>query len=160
MKKDFLTAAYIGLTARLHRIAMGMLRDGDEAEDAMQESYIKLWKSPAEPGSESEAQHRPVAVLRNECIDRLRRRRDFVGTDMLPDEPCEPQLPDEFERIKSELYRSLTPAQRDVFEMATFADMAYEEIALRTGQTVDAVRMNMYRARKKIRELYNQNRLR
>ena len=159
MKKDFLTAAYIGLTARLHRIAMGMLRDGDEAEDAMQESYIKLWKSPAEPGSESEAQHRLVAVLRNECIDRLRRRRDFVGTDMLPDEPCEPQLPDEFERIKSELYRSLTPAN-EMYSRWRHLRHGYEEIALRTGQTVDAVRMNMYRARKKIRELYNQNRLR
>lgn len=97
-----------------------------------------------------------MAVLRNECIDRLRRRHDFVGTEMLPDDACEPQQPDEFERIKSQLYSSLTSAQRDVFEMATFRDMAYEEIALRTGQTVDAVRMNMYRARKKIRELYNQ----
>lgn len=79
---------------------------------------------------------------------------------MLPDSPCEPQQPDEFDSIKSELYRSLPVAQREVFDMATFGDMGYEEIALRTGQSIDAVRMNMHRARKKIRELYNQRQCR
>lgn len=155
MKTDFLTSAYISLTSRLHRVALGILRDGDEAQDAMQESYIKLWQSSAPPESADEAHHRLVAVLRNECIDRLRRRHDFVGTDMLPDSPCEAQQPDEFERIKGELYASLPQAQREVFDMATFGDMGYEEIALRTGLSIDAVRMNMHRARKKIRELYN-----
>lgn len=160
MKTDFLTSAYIGLASKLHRVALNLLRDGDEAEDAMQESYIKLWRSSTQPESADEAHHRLVAVLRNECIDRLRRRHDFVGTDILPDSPCEPQQPDEFDRIKSELYRSLPVAQREVFDMATFGDMGYEEIALRTGQSIDAVRMNMHRARKKIRELYNQRQCR
>lgn len=160
MKTDFLTTAYVGLTSKLHRIALGILHDGDEAQDAMQESYIKLWKSQTSPESADEARHRLVAVLRNECIDRLRRRHDTVSSDSVPDEGCEPQLPDEWDRIKAELYSGLTPAQREVFEMATFHDMGYEEISLRTGQTVDAVRMNMFRARKKIREIYNKRQCR
>lgn len=137
-----------------------MLRDGEEAEDAMQESYIKLWRSQTAPASADEAHHRLVAVLRNECIDRLRRRRETVSSDLLPDEGYEPQMPDEWDRIKAELYAGLSPAQREVFEMATFHDMGYEEISLRTGQTIDAVRMNMFRARKKIREIYNKRQCR
>lgn len=62
MKTDFLTSAYIGLASKLHRVALNLLRDGDEAQDAMQESYIKLWRSSAQPESADEAHHRLVAV--------------------------------------------------------------------------------------------------
>lgn len=144
------------LAAKLHRVAMRMLRDDAEADDAMQESFMKLWRTTP-PASEGEARNRLVAVLRNECVDRLRRRRTFVGTDTLADIPDDapPMSPSEFEAVKRGLYGALSDVQREVFELATFNDMEYAEIASRMGLSVEAVRVNMCRARKKLRESLN-----
>ena len=49
---------------------------------------------------------------------------------------------------------SLSPLQRKIFQMAAFEDIEYEDIAERLHMSVAAVRMNMSRARKKMRELY------
>ena len=49
---------------------------------------------------------------------------------------------------------SLPPLQQKIFQMSTFEDLEYSVIAERLNMNVDAVKMNMSRARKKLRELY------
>lgn len=61
---------------------------------------------------------------------------------------------DDTEKVKSMLLSSLSPLQRKIFQMSAFDDIEYEDIAVRLNISVDAVRMNMCRARKKMRELY------
>lgn len=71
MKKDELTSAFLDIRSKLHRIAMRLLHSDEDARDALQDTFVKLW-SKAEIGSNEEARNKLVSVLRNTCIDRLR----------------------------------------------------------------------------------------
>ncbi len=141
------------LQEKLHRVAYRLLRDEMDAEDAVQDAICNLW-SDRVPATSEEARFRLFTILRNVCLNKLKRKRNYVA---LSD--CEKAIDhldiDETERIKSILLASLPPLQKKIFQMSTFDDLEYDAIAEQLNMSVDAVRMNMSRARKKMRELYN-----
>lgn len=141
------------LLEKLHRVAFHFLKDEMDADDAVQDAICNLW-SDRIPASSEEARFRLFTILRNVCLNKLKRKRYFV-----PISECEKQgdniVLDETERIRYLLFASLTPLQLKILKMATDDDLEYEIIAERLNMSIDAVRMNMSRARKKIRELYN-----
>lgn len=71
MKKDVLTISFLDIRSKLHRIAMRFLQNDEDAKDALQDTFEKLW-SKDEIESNAEARNKLVHVLRNTCIDRLR----------------------------------------------------------------------------------------
>ncbi len=154
MKKDTLTYSFLALREKLHRSALRFLRDDEDARDALQDTFVNLWNSgPVE--TDAEARNKLFAVLRNVCIDRLRKART---------EPISPgdaerieAPPDSFEdipRLESLITAGLTPVQKMIYQSVARDGMDYEDIAQTMNMTVEAVRMNMSRARKKIRENY------
>ena len=66
---------YDRASAKLFGITLRMLKDRTEAEDALQEVFVRVWQraSTFQPGGSGEAWL--VSVARNHCIDRLRARR-------------------------------------------------------------------------------------
>lgn len=141
------------LLEKLHRVAFHFLKDEMDADDAVQDAICNLW-SDRIPASSEEARLRLFTILRNVCLNKLKRKRYF-----LPISECEKQgdniVLDETERIRYLLFASLTPLQLKILKMTTDDDLEYEVIAERLNMSIDAVRMNMSRARKKMRELYN-----
>ena len=101
--------------------------------------------------------------MRNVCIDRLRKAkpipidavsvRELNGYNMEEDNG-EYQL-SELKHLETLLQEGLTPQQREIFNLVTHEGMEYEQIAEKLSMTVEAVRMNMSRIRKKMRETYN-----
>ena len=124
-----------------------------DADDAVQDAVCNL-SSDRVPASSEEARFRLYVIIRNVCLNKLKRKRYF-----LPISECEKasddNVLDETERIRSLLLASLTPLQIKIFQMATDYNLEYNVIAERLNMNIDAVRMNMSRARKKMRELYN-----
>ena len=122
-----------------------------DADDAVQDAVCNLW-SDRVPASSEEARFRLYVIIRNVCLNKLKRKRYF-----LPISECEKasddNVLDETERIRSLLLASLTPLQIKIFQMATDYNLEYNVIAERLNMNIDAVRMNMSRARKKMREL-------
>jgi len=57
-------------------------------------------------------------------------------------------------RLEVLITSGLSETQRRIYVMVTHAGVEYEEIALRLGMSVEAVRVSMSRARKKIRDNY------
>ncbi len=141
------------LQEKLHRIAFRLLKDEMDAEDAVQNAICNLWSNRI-PSTSDEARFRLFTILKNVCLNKLKRKRNFVALADFDNATDYPEL-DETERIKSLILASLSPLQKKIFQMATFDDLEYEVIADRLNMSVEAVRMNMSRARKKMRELYN-----
>ncbi len=141
------------LQEKLHRIAFRLLKDEMDAEDAVQDAICNLWSNRI-PSTSDEARFRLFTILKNVCLNKLKRKRNFVALADFDNATDYPEL-DETERIKSLILASLSPLQKKIFQMATFDDLEYEVIADRLNMSVEAVRMNMSRARKKMRELYN-----
>ncbi len=154
MKTDNLTSSFMALRDKLHRSALGFLKNDEDARDALQDTFFNLWKS-GDVETEAEARNKLFAVLKNICIDRLRKPRTFslddTGTDRLEVNPdsCE-----DMKKFESLLTIGLTDIQKQIYSLVTHDDMEYEVISANLNMSVEAVRMNMSRARKKIRENY------
>lgn len=152
MKKDILTTAFLDIRGKLHRIAMRLLHDEEDAMDAMQDTFEKLW-SRDEVESDDEARNKLIRVLHNTCIDKIRGRHtvplesDSSFSDLGYEVPY-----DEMTEYEHLILTGLTEKQKQIFMMVTHECMEYDCIASTLDMTVEAVRMNMSRARKRIRE--------
>ncbi len=143
---------FVELQNKLHRVATQLLNDQSEAEDAIQDTFCNLWNSNL-PETSEEARYKLFAVLRNVCLNKLKKKQRYTqildNDVILPEEQYE-----ESERIKKLLFSSLTPLQKKILQMVVSEDMDYEEVARRLDISVESVRMNVCRARKKMREIY------
>lgn len=153
MGKETLTDTFSRIRGKLHTVACRILEDEMEADDAVQDAFCNIW-SASLPATSEEARYRLFAVLKNVCLNKLRRKKADTGI-----ESCkafaEPDMPEETERIRDMLLAALTPLQRDIFTMATYSNLEYDQIATKLGISIGAVRTNMSRARKKMREEYD-----
>lgn len=154
MKTDNLTSSFLALRDKLHRSALGFLKNDEDARDALQDTFFKLYRNGG-VGSEAEARNKLFAVLRNLCIDRLRKPKALPldGTDTYREKVNAFSFED-MEKYESLLTTGLTDIQRRIYSLVTHDGMEYDEIAETLGMSVEAVRMNMSRARKKIRDNY------
>lgn len=162
MEIDVLTSSFLGLRDKLHHIALNYLESDEDAKDALQDTWLKL-RNGSKVETTSEARNKLITVLRHVCIDRLRKAktipidvvsvRELNGYNMEEDNG-EYQL-SELKHLETLLQKGLTPQQREIFDLVTHEGMEYEQIAEKLSMTVEAVRMNMSRIRKKMRETYN-----
>lgn len=156
MKTDNLTSSFLALRDKLHRSALGFLKNDEDAKDALQDTFFNLWKGGGAE-TETEARNKLFAVLRNICIDRLRKPKTFPldETDTINLEVKAFSFED-MDKYESLLTAGLTDIQRHIYSLVTHDGMEYDSIAKTLGISVEAVRMNMSRARKKIRDNYKQ----
>lgn len=154
MKTDYLTTSFMALRDKLHRSAIGFLKNEEEASDALQDTFYKLWKSNKIMG-DIEARNKLFAVLRNICIDRLRAPRCHSLEDI--EVSCNEEPPDmdvSSGHLEKILTANLSEVQMHIYLLIVHDNIEYEDVAARLGMSVEAVRMNMCRARKKIRDNY------
>lgn len=142
------------LEQKLHQVAYRLLQDEMEAEDAVQDAIFNMIKA-REPANSDEAKYRLFAILKNVCINKLRQLRCTVDISQCTDIGQEIEY-DEVVRLSPLLLSSLTPMQRKVFEMHTFDELEYEEIATKLEISIEVVRMNMSRARQVLRQRYKE----
>lgn len=152
MKTDNLTSSFLELRDKLHRSAVSFLKNDEEAKDAVQESYLRLWKS-GEINSKPEIQNKLFTILRNLCIDRLR-RTPFLPLSKVNAEKISTDSEDsiDMEDYEKLIMDGLTEFQKQIYRHLIGEGKGYEEIADDLSMSVDAVRMNMSRIRKKVRE--------
>lgn len=150
-----LTSSFIGLRDKLHHIALNYLESDEDAKDALQDTWLKL-RSGSKIESTSEARNKLVTVLRHVCIDHLRKAKPIpIDTVRVRELNGYNMEEEDLKRLETLLQEGLTLLQREIFNLVTHEGMEYEQIAEKLSMTVEAVRMNMSRIRKKIRETYN-----
>ena len=150
-----LTSSFIGLRDKLHHIALNYLESDEDAKDALQDTWLKL-RSGSKIESTSEARNKLVTVLRHVCIDHLRKVKPIpIDTVRVRELNGYNMEEEDLKRLETLLQEGLTLQQREIFNLVTHEGMEYEQIAEKLSMTVEAVRMNMSRIRKKMRETYN-----
>lgn len=134
--------------------------DRADAEDAVQDVFVELWRAAGrfDPGAGSEITF--VAMLaRRRLIDRLRRRQRAPAAEALPDERLATpntgtervELCDEAAKAAAELAQ-LRPEERRVLELAIYHGLTHEEIATTTGLPLGTVKTNARRGLIRLRE--------
>ena len=129
-----------------------------EAEDAVQEIFVDLWRSAPRfnPSIASEVAFVGM-IARRRLIDRARRRMRRTDTEPLPaDLPSEaPTAGAETcieARRAAEAVSKLRPEQRKVLLLATCDGLTHEEIAARTGMPLGTVKTHVRRGLLRVRE--------
>ena len=159
MEIDVLTSSFLGLRDKLHHIALNYLESDEEsdedAKDALQDTWLKL-RNGSKVETTSEAKNKLVTVLRHVCIDHLRKAKSIpIDTVSAYETKGYNMDVEDLKHLETLLQKGLTPQQREIFDLVTHEGMEYEQIAEKLSMTVEAVRMNMSRIRKKMRETYN-----
>ena len=133
----------------LYRAALAILGDPQEAEDVVQEAFLRLWEK--NPAFESPAHQRSwlLKVTVNGCKSRLRspwRRRTAPLLESYP--AADPE-----EQAVLEVIQSLPPKDRAALHLYYYEGYQTAEIAAMTGWREGTVRSRLARARDKLREL-------
>ena len=162
MSKETLTSTFTELRKGFLRLAMRFLPNKEDADDALQEAFFRLWKHADQIGSREEAEALTVVTVKNLCIDTLRRRNHLPTVELdenrdesISDSTAESMEKEERFRIVERIIElRLTPLQQQILHMKEYEGKKYNEIADILGMQEPAVRMQLSRARKEIRECY------
>lgn len=152
MTEDRFHTEYLSLSETLYRIAFYMLESEAEAEDAVQELYLKLWDTRDSLDGIRSPKAYAATLLKNLCLDRIRKARRLSFPEQLPETEA-PRLQDDELDAKARLdkvleaVKSLPDRQREILLLRTVEGLSYEEIAERTGMNYLTLRVLLSRAR-------------
>lgn len=147
---------------KLYRAAFHLTGNAQDAEDMVQEAYLKLWKRRDElPTDIANLEAYCVTLVKNICHDALRLARpdeDGRPPEELPiagstNVAHEVEVKDEARQVMTLIGR-LPEQQQQIMRMRDVEDRPYEEIEQATGLTPVNIRVLLSRARKKIREQF------
>ncbi len=148
---------YLPLQDELYRVAFYILESTPDAEDAVQDLYLRLWDAADALDGISSPKAYCIRLLRNICVDKLRRCRPD-GEEKLPLQASDEALPDERldgrQKLEAAIGRmsTLSESERTVLMMKVFDDLSYEQIQKRTGLSYLSLRVHLSNARRKIRK--------
>jgi RNA polymerase sigma-70 factor (ECF subfamily) len=149
---------YLPLAPLLYRIAFHILEQQDEAEDAVQETFLKLWEIRDKLDDVESAKAYSIRILKNECLDRLRKAKKSVPAEQVlvrePISPTDEQI-DARRRLEKVLgaIKSLPDSQKQVLLLRTVEGLSYEEISKKMGMSQLTLRVLLTRARGALRNL-------
>jgi RNA polymerase sigma-70 factor (ECF subfamily) len=156
-------SAYAGLVGRyrdrLGRYALHMLGSREDAEEALQDAFVRAYRSLARCDDPEKFGAWLFRILLNRCRTSgargSRRRQTFVADEVAllaasVDHPAERNA--WREEIALAL-QQLRPDQREAFLMKYVEDLSYEEMSQVTGVGVSALKMRVLRACDRLREL-------
>ncbi len=141
----------------------------EEAEDVLQETFVRAIRAGTFRGDDGNARAYLMAAARHVLINRLRRPRLVVpadeldpfagaerGNDAMAEVPAEEASPEHnaawsaFLRRLEQVLSQLKESYRQAFELAVVQQRSYAEIVQLTGWSLAQVKINVYRARKRV----------
>ena len=142
---------------RYSRFAARMLGSVDEAEDAVQDAFIRAFEQLRQCRDPDNFAGWFFLILRNRCLaERRRVARAGPGPEAVVVPAAEqadgPLVQEERRRALQQALLELTPEQREVFVLKHVEDLSYEEIAGRLGASIPSLKMRMHRAYDRLRE--------
>lgn len=149
---------WIPLADRFYRVAYHLLESRDDAEDAVQELYLKILSIPGKLVYVRDPAAYGITLLKNICIDRIRRREsrraeqleDFMAADASGPERKMTEK-DTLARVIKEMER-IPEKQAKVLRMRALEGLEYDEIARRTGLSLVNIRVLISMARKTLKK--------
>lgn len=165
--QDAFSTLYDRLSKPLFSLALQMLGDPAEAEDALQDICLQIWRrAPSYDPARSSVFGWAVMMTRSKSIDRLRargrRQRVVAGSthefEDAPEAASEvgsaadtSAKHDDATRVRSALEK-LPGEQRRALELAFFSDMTHAEIAEKSGEPLGTVKARIRRGLLRLRE--------
>ncbi len=161
MKSSEFKLLVMPYSSRLYRMAYRLMGNREEAEDIVQEVYVKLWGLRNELQNYNSIEALSIRITRNLCLDQLRRRKvdqDAMKAQQMKEGGYTDTPADKLERkeeaeVLQALISALPEPQRSMVHLRHLEGKEYEEIAEMVNMNVNAIRVSLSRARKQMREM-------
>jgi RNA polymerase sigma-70 factor, ECF subfamily len=156
---------------KIFRLAQNITQNREDAEDVMQEAFLKAFEHLHEFEGNSRFYTWLVRIAVNQALMKLRKRRPNqvsldedidTGEELMPREvedwgpsPIERYEQSELREILNGVISELDPSFRIVFQLRDIEDLSTEETAETLGLSVPAVKSRLLRARLKLRQKLN-----
>ncbi len=152
----------------LYSLALKILQDPLEAEEVLQDTFVRVWKQARRYDSQRGSVFAwLVTICRSLCLDRLRWRRSnpYRGRNYLPIDLAPQSVDHEHEgplfvhfrsnlgREIGEKLKELSPEQRECIELAYFQGYTQQEIARLTKEPLGTIKARLRRAIIRLRAL-------
>ncbi len=145
------------LFGRHHLAVFRFLRrltgNAEQAEDLTQEVFLRVVRALPEYRAQNREEAWVFRIARNVLLDDRRRRG--VRLPSSPGEvPDAPSRPSQAARMElDEALAAVPESEREAFLLREVGGLSYDEIAMASGATPDAVRSRIFRARSALRTL-------
>jgi RNA polymerase sigma-70 factor (ECF subfamily) len=143
---------------KVFRLAKRLLVSTEEAEDATQELYFKLWKNKSKLSNYKSVEAFAMTMTKNYCFDRLKSKQasnlTLVHSNYQEkDTPLQKkvELNDSVSKVH-QLIENLPEQQKLIIQLRDIEQYEFEEIGKMLSMKPTAVRVNLSRARKTIKE--------
>lgn len=151
------------LKNKLYRLALRITADRSEAEDIVQETFIKVWNRRDDWDSIYSIEAFSLTVCRNMALDRIARKdvgnKSLDETEAATPDPTATPLQTLAQTDKEEwvmkLFNQLPEKLRSVMQLRDIEGKSYKEIAQVLGISEDQVKVNLFRARQRIRQQFD-----
>lgn len=142
-----------------------MVIDHDDADDLVQEIFVKVWKNLSSFREDAKLFTWIYRIATNECLTFLKKKKrkfmipihDINGELAEKVDHDDSMSGDEIQRKLQKALLKLPDKQRMVFNMKYFDDMKFADIAEITGTSVGALKASYHHAVKKIEEFITTN---
>src|SRR6202167_5147698 len=152
----------------LYRVAFSVLRNSADAEDAVQEAFLRVLRHRDSLGDVRDHRVWLIRIVWNIVLDRKRRAKTRPETDdgadlarVLPSDGLSPEeraAPAQHHAHVPGCLEKLPPKEREVLMLSAFEELNSVEIATVLGITESSVRSRLFRARNLMAELLHHER--
>lgn len=157
MKQTEFLATVLPYKDKLYRLAKRLLISSEEAEDAVQEVFLKLWKGKGNIKNYKNPEAFAVTMTKNYCLDRLKSKQagnlKIVHNNFQNDENLQRKIEsNDSVSLVFKIMETLPEKQRMVLQLRDVEQYDFEEMAEMLEMSEATIRVTLSRARKAIRE--------
>ena len=145
----------------LYRVAFGLTGNQQDAEDLLQDTFMRIWQKREQLTSEHVNEAYLIIMMRNLHLDRSRVKTPDTSIPLdsisLPSDQNRPD--DKAERrneafLMKELIEHLPQKEKDIIRMYLLEELSYEEMEACTGMKQGNLRQIVLRTRNKLKEQF------
>ncbi len=157
MKQQEFLATVLPYKDKLYRLAKRLLVSSEEAEDAVQEVYLKLWKGKSSIKNYKNPEAFAVTMTKNYCLDRLKSKQasnlKIVHSNYKNGENLQRKIEtNDAVQLVFKIMESLPEKQRMVIQLRDVEQHNFDEMSEMLEISEATIRVILSRARKAIRE--------
>ena len=156
---DRITNAFTALREQMLSLAERITGNRDDAADAVQDAFVKLWQQRERYVTTSHARGAGIMAVRTTSIDMMRHNSHWSDIPLEQAADTIEEVSDNdrslaYNQVRLIIDNDLSPNQRLIIDMREIQGMEFEDIAKQLSMTAANVRVELSRARKRVREIY------
>lgn len=148
------------LSQNMYRYALSILKDGDRANDVVQECLLKIWNKRKLLSEIKNHESWALRIIRNQCYDWVKTIRftiDAETANLVSEnhETDHQSILNDSKLWLEKIMGSLSQKNREIFHLREVEEMTYQEIAEIMSLGLSDVKVSVHRTRHKIRSSFN-----